>query len=51
MPGHDNHIDVRIELLDGFQGFNAVHAGDPDVQENDVRVPGTNHLNGFGSVP
>ena len=51
MPGHDNHIDVRIELLDGFQGFNAVHAGDPDIQEDDVRVPGTNHLDGFGSVP
>ncbi len=50
MTGHDHDFDVCIEFFDRLQRLDTVHAGKPDVQEDDVRVFRADQLHGLGPV-
>ena len=47
---HDDYFNVGIKFLDGFQGLDPIHAGDPDVQKDDIRMTDSYQFHGLGAV-
>jgi hypothetical protein len=48
--GDQDDLDVLVDGLDALQHLDAVHAGQPDVEEDQVHLGGAEHVEGGGAV-